>query len=231
MKIAGLQRVSLIDYPERIAATVFLAGCNLNCRYCYNRWMIRETGVPEAISVDAFLVWLETRKGLLDGVCVSGGEPTAQAELPHFLGSIKSLGFSAKLDTNGTYPGRLEALFDGDLLDYVAMDVKAPLDSRYDEVAACSVDLDAIRESMRFVRSWGGEYEFRTTVGPQLDFSALEGIAREIEATELWFLQPFLLTPSVDPSLADLGWLDEGALTDAARRLSSMAPRVRVRGA
>lgn len=231
MKIAGLQRVSLIDYPDRIAATVFLAGCNLNCRYCYNRWMIRETGVAEAISVDAFLVWLETRRGLLDGVCVSGGEPTVQAELPRFLGSIKALGFSAKLDTNGTCPRRLEALFDGDLLDYVAMDIKAPLDSRYNEVAACPVDLGAIRQSMRLLRSWGGEYELRTTVGPQLDLRALEDIAREIEATELWLLQPFLLTPNVDPSLADLGWLDEEALGDAARRLSSIAPGVRVRGA
>ena len=231
MKIAGLQKVSLIDYPDRIAASVFLAGCNLNCLYCYNRWMIRETSVAEAISVDAFLGWLETRKGLLDGVCVSGGEPTLQAELPRFLRSIKALGFAVKLDTNGTLPRRLLALFEGELIDYVAMDIKAPLDSRYNDVAACPVDLGAVRESIRLVRNWGGEYEFRTTVGPLLDAGALEDIAREIKPTDPWLLQPFVLTPNVDPSMVGVGSLDEEALIAVARRLSTVAPGVRVRGA
>jgi len=230
MKIAGLQRVSLIDYPGHIAATVFLAGCNLNCGYCYNRWMIDEESVPEALSGEEFLGWLRTRVGRLDGVCVSGGEPTVHEDLVPFLRTIKGLGFAVKLDTNGTTPGRLSALLAEGLLDYVAMDVKAPLDARYHRVAGRQVDLSALRQSMTLLRAWGKPYEFRTTVGPLLDAGDLQDIAREIEEAELWWLQPFVLTPEVALPLASAQALDESALRQAVRALAGIAPGVRLRG-
>jgi len=239
MKIAGLQRVSLIDYPGHIAATVFLAGCNLNCGYCYNRWMIDEESAPEALSGEEFLGWLRTRVGRLDGVCVSGGEPTVHEDLVPFLRTIKGLGFAVKLDTNGTTPGRLSALLAEGLLDYVAMDVKAPLDARYHHVAGRQVDLSAIRQSMTLLRAWGKPpigsfggkpYEFRTTVGPLLDEGDLQDIAREIEEAELWWLQPFVVTPEVALPLAGAQALDENALRQAVRALAGIAPGVRLRG-
>jgi len=230
MKIAGLQRVSLIDYPGYIAATVFLAGCNLNCGYCYNRWMINEANVPEALSTEELLGWLRTRVGRLDGVCISGGEPTIHEDLAQLLRAIKSLGFALKLDTNGTRPERLSALLDEGLLDYVAMDLKAPLDERYHRVAGCKVDLAAIRQSMSLLRKWGLAYEFRTTVGPLLDEEALKDIAREIEEAELWWLQPFVATPEVAPSLAGAKALDEASLRAIVKRLAATTPGVRLRG-
>lgn len=230
MKIAGLQRVSLIDYPGYIAATVFLAGCNLNCGYCYNRWMIDETNVPEALSIEELLNWLRTRVGRLDGVCISGGEPTIHEELAQLLRAIKGLGFAVKLDTNGTRPDHLSALLEEGLLDYVAMDLKAPLDERYHRVAGCKVELAAIHRSMNLLRRWGLAYEFRTTVGPLLDEKALQDIAYEIEENEIWWLQPFVATPHVAPSLASAKALDEETLRDVVKRLCAIAPGARLRG-
>jgi pyruvate formate lyase activating enzyme len=230
MRIVGLQKVTLIDYPGYIAATVFLAGCNLNCGYCYNRWMIDEVHTPEAMLVDEFLGWLRTRVGRLDGVCVSGGEPTLQEDLPQFLRTIKGLRFAVKLDTNGTQPERLERLLDERLLDYVAMDIKAPLDERYHRVAGHRVDLEAIRGSMALLRRWGMAYEFRTTVGPLIDEAALRDIASKIEGDELWWLQPFISTPDVHPAFSSAPALDAGALREIAKRLAVVAPGVRLRG-
>jgi len=230
MKIAGLQKVGLIDYPDHIAASLFLAGCNLACAYCYNRWMIRENDVAEVMTVRAFLDWLGTRAGLLDGVCVSGGEPTIHPELPELLRGIKALGLSVKLDTNGTRPRVLSALLDAGLADYVAVDVKAPLDASYHVVAGCAVDLDAIRESVALAMDRAPDYELRTTVGPQLNEGDLEAIAAEIAQARRWVLQPFLASAAVDPALAAAPCLSEEALRQVAERLRRICPAVRVRG-
>lgn len=247
MKIAGLQKTTLIDYPDRIAATVFLAGCNLDCGYCYNRWMIAEgrneaecgdtsivsfraSRVPEALSVEAFLAWLRARVDKLDGVCVSGGEPTLAPDLPDLLRAIKGLGFAAKLDTNGTRPEVVRALLDEGLLDYVALDIKAPLDARYGVVAGRPVDPDVIRRTLALLRAWGGAYELRTTVCPDLDRAALRDIAQELFPEERWYLQPCVVTPEVAERLAGRATMGEGALWVVAEELRAVAPGVRVRG-
>lgn len=230
MKIAGLQKVSLIDYPERVAASVFLAGCNLNCGYCHNRWMIREADVPEALSMEDFFRWLKGRVGLLEGVCVGGGEPTLHSALPSFARSIKALGFAVKLDTNGTLPGRLAPLLDEGLVDYVAMDLKAPLDVRYVQVAGCAVDLRSIRECMGLLRTKALAYEFRTTVSPLVGEDALRDIGQEIIDGERWYLQPFVAAPGVDPRLAEAEALGEENLCAIVERLSSVVPGVCLRG-
>ncbi|MFH1086190.1 MAG: anaerobic ribonucleoside-triphosphate reductase activating protein, partial [Chloroflexota bacterium] len=230
LKIAGLQRVTLLDYPDRIAATVFLAGCNLDCPYCHNRWMIRAEAVQPALSMEELLAWLATRVGRLDGVCVSGGEPTLNADLDDLLRAIKGLGFAVKLDTNGILPRRLDALLDQCLVDYVAMDIKAPLDERYSAVAGVPVEVGRLRESMRLVRQLAPDYEFRTTVGPQLDAQALEEIARALDGHDPWFLQPYLETPEIPPTLRGRPALGAEELARLVGRLRQWSPTVTVRG-
>ena len=240
MKIVGLQKVSLLDYPGRIAASVFLAGCNLNCGYCHNRWMIaadRPGGkaAPEVISMDDLLRWLGTRRRLLDGVCISGGEPTLSPGLSALLRGIKGLSLAVKLDTNGTLPERLAGILGEGLVDMVALDVKAPLDGRYSEVAGKVVDVSAIRRTMQLLREWAATdedrcYEFRTTVGPQLSETWLRDIAAELRADEVWYLQAFRPAEGVDPALTSGTWPDEDALLGWAGRLAALAPGVRVRG-
>ena len=230
MKIAGLQKVSLIDYPGCIAATVFLAGCNLNCGYCHNRWLLDASQVHAALSPQDLVSWLGTRLGRLDGVCFSGGEPTLHVELVDLLTAIKALGLAVKLDTNGTWPERLGALVEKGLVDYAAMDLKAPLDERYHAVAGVPVDVQAIRHSMALLRSGRCQYEFRTTVLPSLDMLALEDIAAEIGPGERWYLQRFVSYPGLDPALFQSPAPDEQALQSMAEQLVTLVPGIRVRG-
>lgn len=231
MKIAGLQKVTLLDYPKHIAASVFLAGCNFDCGYCHNRWMIRADQVEPYMSVEAFLDWLETRQGLLDGVCVSGGEPTIHAELGDLIDAIRALGFAIKLDTNGALPGRLAPLLSSGRVDYVAMDIKAPLNARYAAVTGINVDLDAIMESMGLLREGHCAFEFRTTMGPPLTLDDLPWIADTIHVDEPWFLNPFVPAKTIPAEVLAMGWVETDELARAAEALRPRLPLVRVRGA
>jgi pyruvate formate lyase activating enzyme len=186
--------------------------------------------VQAALSREELLAWLETRRGKLDGVCVSGGEPTLHAELGELLGAIKALGFDVKLDTNGLLPERLAALLQAGLVDYVAMDVKAPLDGRYSLVAGRPVDVTRLRKSMAILRASGLAYEFRTTVGPQLDIAALRAIAEEIGREAPWFLQVFEVVEGIAPALAGQAALPREALAALADELRSAGWQVAVRG-
>jgi len=227
MKIAGLQKVSLLDYPDKIAATVFLAGCNLDCGYCHNRWMLSEAEVEAALSTEALLVWLGTRVGLLDGVCLSGGEPTLHEALPDLARRIKALGFAVKLDTNGTRPAMLSRLLVEGLLDYVALDIKAPLDARYHLVTGTSVDLTALRDSLGLLRGGGVTYELRTTVGPRLAEEDLVALASIMLPQEAWYLQPFWAAEGVRERGPALELAQLEALLPA---LQAVAPGTRLRG-
>ncbi len=197
MKIVGLQKVSLIDFPDRIAATVFIGGCNLDCGFCHNRWMINAGAIEPIMAPAALLEWLAARRGKLDGVCLTGGEPCSAPDLPELTREIRALGFAIKLDTNGAYPERLRALLEAGLLDYVAMDVKAPLDGRYREAVRTPISLDALRRSMALLRQSGLPHEFRTTVHPLLDRRALGDLAAQLDPTDTWVLQPFEPSPEV----------------------------------
>jgi len=230
MKIAGLQKVSLIDYPDAVAAGVFLGGCNLDCGYCHNRWMIDARDVEPVISVDDLVGWLETRVGLLDGVVISGGEPTLHAGLRDLIQPIRTLGFSIKLDSNGTRPAVLRSLLGAGLVDYVAMDLKAPLESAaYRAMAGVEVDISAIRASMAILRDLAPRYEFRTTVAPGLGFTDLLAIAKELLPDELWVLQPFVAAETVRPDVADQPACSEGELDAALVDLRAVASGVSLR--
>ena len=192
MFIAGMQKLTLLDFPGVVACTLFTAGCNFRCPWCHNAGLVLPEENPDLLEGDEVLSFLEKRKGVLDGVCVTGGEPLLQAELPEFLRRVKDLGYRVKLDTNGSFPERLEALVREKLVDRVAMDIKnGP--SRYAETAGLrDLDLSAVTASKDFLLSDPVDYEFRTTVvrGLHTAESLLEA-ADWIAGTKQWFLQQF----------------------------------------
>ena len=167
MKISGLQKMTLLDYPGKVACTVFLQGCNFRCPFCHNSDLLGATG-PEGITQEELLAFLKKRQGLLDAVCITGGEPTLQNDLPQLIREIKELGYLVKLDTNGTRPEVVKALEEEKLIDYVAMDIKnSP--ARYPETAGSDhLDLSKLEQTMQFLMGGGADYEFRTTVVSEL---------------------------------------------------------------
>lgn len=165
--ICGLQKMTLLDYPGKIACTVFLGGCNFRCPFCHNSELFM--GSPQKLMEDEeFFAFLKTRKGLLDGVCVSGGEPTLYKALPEFLARIKELGFLVKLDTNGSRPEMVKELTEKGLVDYIAMDVKNSPALYAQTVGLETMDLAPIEESLRFLIGGNVPYELRTTLVSQL---------------------------------------------------------------
>lgn len=177
--IAGLQKMTLLDYPGKVACTVFLQGCNFRCPFCHNSGLLGGAG-EQSIPVEELLAFLAKRKGLLDGVCITGGEPTLWKSLPELISQIKAMGFAVKLDTNGSNPPMLKELAARGLVDYVAMDIKnAP--HKYAQTAGCDLELTAVEESMRFLMTGELAYEFRTTLVRELHSR------EDLEAMGKWF--------------------------------------------
>jgi len=161
MKIAGIQNVTLIDYPSKIACTIFLLGCNFRCGFCHNPELVVEKNDNE-ISQKEVLSYLEKKRRYLDGVCITGGEPLLSLD-KDFVKRIKALGYLVKLDTNGSFPERLKEFVDDDLIDFVAMDVKASREN-YSKVVCANVDITKVEESIKIILNSGIDYEFRTTI-------------------------------------------------------------------
>lgn len=201
--IAGLQKMTLLDYPGKVACTVFLQGCNFRCPFCHNASLL--SGKAESsIDTEQLLTFLKKRQGLLDGVCITGGEPTLCPDLQNLIQQIKALGFSVKLDTNGSNPEVLKDLVGAGLVDYVAMDIKN-CPQRYKETAGCpGLDLSKIEESMVFLMEGTIDYEFRTTVIRELhtteDIAAIGkwfGALSPHKPVEKYFIQPFVESDNV----------------------------------
>ncbi|MBX7259428.1 MAG: anaerobic ribonucleoside-triphosphate reductase activating protein, partial [Candidatus Hydrogenedentes bacterium] len=188
MNVAGVEKCSLVDWPGKMAAVVFAPGCNLRCHYCHNRATLCES--PVLLDRDAVLALLYERRGFLDGVVISGGEPTLQLGLTTFIDSVRAMGYPVKLDTNGTRPRVLQSLLETERLDFVAMDVKAPR-HRYDEVCGVSVDQDAIDESIDLILRSGVAHEFRTTVLPDFTEEDILDIVERVSGAERYVLQPY----------------------------------------
>lgn len=193
MNIAGLQKMTLLDYPGRIACTVFLAGCSLRCPFCHNASLVLpERCPPPLMTPDALLHFLRSRMGKLDGVCITGGEPTLHRDLPQLIGAIRDLGFPVKLDTNGTNPAMLRLLLEADLLDYVAMDVKN-CPERYDETCGGVSVLPQVQQSIRLLLDGPADYEFRTTVfSPAHGPKELASIGQWLQGAKRYFIQAFV---------------------------------------
>lgn len=202
MQIAGLQKSSLVDYPSKIAAVVFTLGCNFRCPYCHNPNILTAVSTNKLFDEAAVFDFLKTRKGKIDAVVVSGGEPTLQKDLGDFFKKLKELGFLTKLDTNGSSPKILEYLIKEELLDYVAMDIKAPIE-KYKEIARVNIDTNNILKSIGILKNSKIGYEFRTTtVKSQLSFEDFENIGKMLCCTENYYLQKFKPDITLNPDFA-----------------------------
>ena len=200
VRIGGIQKQSLIDYPGKLSCVLFLTGCNLDCPYCHNPALVRgEVPDPQAPNTEEFLAFLRRRSGFLDGVVISGGEPTLQVGLLQLCERIRTLGYPIKLDTNGSRPGILAHLIDRGLLDYVAMDIKThPL--LYPQHVRSTTHPEAILESIRLIIESGIDHEFRTTcVKPIVSPENIEDILGLIAGADQYVLQQFRDTEVLHP--------------------------------
>lgn len=192
MKISGLQKTTLLDYPEHVAATVFLGGCNFRCPFCHNRDLLGQDA-EELYTKEELMAFLKKRANILEGVCITGGEPTLQPDLEALMRDIKALGYEIKLDTNGFRPDVLKSLCGAGLVDYVAMDIKNSREHYAQTAGLPAMDMDHIEESIRFLMQGNIPYEFRTTVvkelhGPE-DFLS---IGRWLQGCRAYFLQNYV---------------------------------------
>ncbi len=199
MKIGGIQKLSLVDYPGKTCAALFTIGCNMRCGYCHNPELVLPERYTDTIPTDDILQFLASRVGKLQGVVISGGEPTLHDDLPELIRHIRSLGFLVKLDTNGTNPEMLEQLLHDQLLDYVAMDIKGPPAS-YQTIAAYPIDMAAILGSIELIKHAGIDYEFRTTVvKSQISWDDFDTIGRFIQGSPRYALQKFMPGRTLNP--------------------------------
>ena len=208
MRLGGLQKMTLLDFPGRVACTVFTVGCNFRCPFCHNSSLVVPSGIPE-LSQDDFFAFLKKRQGLLDGVAITGGEPLLHADMPELLEKIRALGYAVKLDTNGAFPDRLKAILDAGLADYVAMDIKNSRE-KYELTAGVTGVLPKVEESVDLLRAGKTPFEFRTTLVDELhepeDFAA---IGPWIAGTERYFIQ---------------GFVDSGDILAGAQRFHAASP-------
>ncbi len=228
MQILGLNRTTLLDYPEHVAATVFTGGCNFRCPFCHNMDLVLGEVEP-ALSTEDFFAFLEKRKGILDGVCITGGEPTLQKDLPDFIRGIRDKGYLVKLDTNGYRPKVLEELLRENLLDYVAMDIKSSVENYPRVTGMADLDVTGIQESVSLLKSAGIPYEFRTTVVKGLHrIDEFDEIGRWLQGAEAYFLQAFRENEKVpDKSLSSFSEAEMREMKQLAERYIE---RVELRG-
>ena len=198
MQIRQLKKTSLIDYPKKISAVIFTQGCNFRCDYCHNPDLLPLTSCF-LIKEQEVLTFLQTRKNKLDAVVISGGEPCLQDDLIEFLKGLKSMGFQTKLDTNGSFPNKLKEVIDLTLVDYIAMDVKAPI-SKYKDIANTHINTDNILQSIEIIKKSGIDYEFRTTIVKSLlSFEDIYSIGKMVSGANKYYLQKFVTHTTLNP--------------------------------
>lgn len=228
MLIQGLQKLTLLDYPQHTACTVFLGGCNFRCPFCHNFELVDGSAAAEGITEEEFFAFLDKRHGLLDGVCITGGEPTLRPELPELIKKIKKLGFKVKLDTNGSNPQVIQKLLENQLLDYIAMDIKAGPDN-YDKVAGAKVNMDAIKDSIHIIMNSSIDYEFRTTVvEPLHTLQDFQKIGPWLKGAKQYFLQPFVDRDTVPTE--GLATPSEEQLQKYLTEIQRFIPNAKIRG-
>ncbi len=229
MVIHGLQKMTVLDFPGKIACTVFTAGCNLRCPFCHNARLVTETEAEDRIAEEEVLSYIYKRKGMLDGVCITGGEPLLQPDIREFLEKIRETGLLIKLDTNGCYPEKLRELIDAGLLDYVAMDIKNSKEEYGKTIGIDNFSTENIEKSVGILKEGKVDYEFRTTVVKELHTKeGLMDAARWIAPAKRWFLQSFV----------DSGDLIEGGFSahskdfmkELQQNLSQIVENVELRG-
>jgi len=230
MRLGGLQKLTLLDYPGLVACTVFTVGCNMRCPFCQNASLVNRIEEENLLSEEEFFSFLKKRQGILDGVCITGGEPTLQPDLKEFIAKIKSMGYKVKLDTNGSFPDKVKEILDSGNVDFVAMDLKNTLDRYAETVGVPGFDTSKIVESIRIIKESGVEYEFRTTVVSPLhrpeDFGKL---AKLVEGSPRYFLQNFV--DSGDLVAGDgMKELTKEEISAALANAKEIIPQAKIRG-
>ena len=229
MKIGGLQKVSLLDYPGKVSAIVFTQGCNFRCPYCHNPELVDPERYQECISENEIFSFLEKRRGKLGAVTLTGGEPTIQKDIFSFVRRLKAMGYLLKIDTNGSEPGVLKKLISHKLVDYIAMDVKAP-PVKYEAVTRSSVRWEAIRQSINIIKSSKVNHEFRTTiVKSQLEEADILAIGRSIKDARLYALQRYVPDKLLDEKYTCEVSLNEAELDSVRLKLLGEIERVIIR--
>lgn len=235
MEILGLQKLTLLDFPDHLAAIVFLGGCNFRCPFCQNSSLVLTPQALPAVSQEEFSAFLKKRSGILDGICVTGGEPTLHRDLPEFLASIKTAGYLVKLDTNGTNPQMLEELLRQKLVDYVAMDIKA---GRANYARVCGLTdsaqtaslLEKIMRSVTLLQNASIPYEFRTTAVKGLHTTEdFEDIRTWLSGCPNYYLQSFRDCPEVLLPNHSFSSFSETELQEILACLQETIPQARLR--
>lgn len=230
MKIGGLQKLTLLDYPEKIACTVFTVGCNLRCPFCHNSTLVKgaNDSISGEMSQEEVLNFLRKRKGVLEGMCLTGGEPLIQHGVAEFLSQVKNLGYKVKLDTNGAYPDKLQQLVSMGLVDYVAMDIKNSK-NLYATTVGADVDMGAIERSVNYLKSGAVGYEFRTTVtGTFHTAESILDMAQWLAGAKRWYLQQFV--DSGDLIDSRVVGCDTEALKNYLQIAQKFVPNTQLRG-
>ncbi len=189
MKIGGFIKTSFVDYPGKIASVVFTQGCNLNCGYCHNSGLIDCNSNTQLVQYDYVLDWISKRNGMIDAVVITGGEPTIQGDLLTFVRELKGRGLYVKLDTNGTNPTKLKSLIEEKLVDFIAMDLKAPLNKYADVCGMKHMDLLSIKKSADIIKKSGVNYEFRTTLCSELDGDDIAQLVSDFQVSSNYIVQ------------------------------------------
>ncbi len=229
MKIGYVQKTSFIDYPGKISAVVFTQGCNFRCPYCHNPELVDPDQYTRPLELDDIYSYLEKRRGKLDGVVITGGEPSVQKGLVTFMGKVKSMGYPIKLDTNGSRPNVIKECMRKNLVDYIAMDIKAPWD-KYSIAAGSLIDIKHIRESVSVIMSSGIPYEFRTTIeNSLLNEQDVLNIGEMVQGARLYVLQRFVSSKHLDKTFVGRTSLTDRQIDDLVSVLGGLTERCIVR--
>lgn len=229
MRISGFQKMTLLDYPGKVACTIFTSGCNFRCPFCHNASLVTHIDKSVSFSEEEILEYLKKRKGILDGVCITGGEPLLQVDIIDFLTKIKEIGYSVKLDTNGSFPQKLEKIINKQLVDYVAMDIKNSKEKYPQTVGIANFDISPIEKSVEILKTSGIDYEFRTTVVAEFhEPQDIVAAAEWIKGAKRYFLQNFV--DSGDLICSNLSAVDKSVLCNMQQKAAQFVCKTEIRG-
>ncbi|MDD5492269.1 MAG: anaerobic ribonucleoside-triphosphate reductase activating protein [bacterium] len=230
LKIKGFLENSLIDWDGKISAVIFISGCNFACPFCHNGVLVKPNNDVAEIAQDKILALLKAKREWLDGVVISGGEPCMYLELFELMREIKKMGYPIKIDTNGSHPKPLEALIKYGLVDYVAMDIKAPLNDHYKKLSGSNINVERIKRSIEVLRGSAIEYEFRTTFVPtMLEKNDLVAIATFLQGSKRFFIQQFKPKQALAPELRELEPYSNKYLLETLQECRKFIPNSRLR--
>lgn len=228
MKISGMEKLTLLDYPSKTACLIFTQGCNLKCPFCQNSALL-DTNHDGIIDENEVLAYLDKRKGIIDGICISGGEPLIQKDVEKFIKRVKEKGVQVKLDTNGSNPKKLKDLIDKKLIDYVAMDIKNDFTDYGKTAGIEKINTNKIKESIKILENSDIEYEFRTTIVKELhDLKKIENICKYINRKSKYYLQNY--RDSITVLQKGLTGFSDKELQEIKEKLSKKYPNVMIRG-